>query len=171
MPRPLRIGVVSPFLDKTHGTERCVAEHVERLARCHECQIVLYCNQVADIALFSDQPNFLTGQIVWRKVPAIPGPQLIRYSWWFFANWFVRWWDRHTDRFTPDILYSPGINCLDGDVISVHIVFAEFYARVREQSALSRNPIASWPRLLHRKVYYRLIMAVERSTIGGSRLL
>jgi glycosyltransferase involved in cell wall biosynthesis len=162
MPRPLRIGVVSPFLDKTHGTERCVAEQVERLAHRHACQIVLYCNDVTDIALSSEQSNFPIGQIMWRKVPAIPGPQLIRYSWWFLANWFVRSLDRRLNRFTPDILYSPGINCLDADVISVHIVFAEFYARVRKQLVLFRNPIVSWPLLLHRKVYYRLIMALER---------
>jgi len=161
MARPLRIGVVSPFLDKIHGTERCVAEQVERLARCYSCQIVLYCNEVADVVLFCKDPNFPNVQITWRKVPAIPGPQLIRYSWWFFANWFVRQLDRHTDRFTPDILYSPGINCLDADVMSVHIVFAEFYARVREQLAWLRNPLSSWPRLLHRKLYYWLIMALE----------
>jgi UDP-glucose:(heptosyl)LPS alpha-1,3-glucosyltransferase len=170
MARPLRIGVVSPFLDKTHGTERCVAEQVERLARCHACQIVLYCNEVADITLFSNEPNFPNGQITWRKVPAIPGPQLIRYSWWFFANWFVRGLDRHTDRFTPDILYSPGINCLGADVISVHIVFAEFYARVREQLAWLRNPISSWPRLLHRKLYYWLIMTLEGVIYRGDQV-
>ena len=161
MARPLNIGVVSPFLDKTHGTERSVSEQVERLARGHVCQIVLYCNEVADLALFREKANFPNSQITWRKVPAIPGPQLIRYIWWFIANSFVRWLDRHTDRFTPDILYSPGINCVDADVISVHIVFAEFYARVRAQLALSRNPLSSWPRLLHRKLYYRLIMALE----------
>ena len=31
MARPLRIRIVSPFIDETHGTERCVAEQVERL--------------------------------------------------------------------------------------------------------------------------------------------
>jgi len=161
MARPLRIGVVSPFLDKTHGTERCVSEQVARLARCHACEIVLYCNEVRDIALSSDETKSRNGQITWRKVPAIRAPQLIRFSWWFIANHIVRWLDRRSGRFEPDVLYSPGINCLDADVISVHIVFAEFHLRVRKRLALFCNPIASWPRLLHRRVYYRLIMALE----------
>jgi glycosyltransferase involved in cell wall biosynthesis len=161
MDRPLRIGVVSPFLDKTHGTERCVAEQVERLARDHGCEIVMYCNHVRGVALSSEEQVSGNGRISWRKVPDVPGPQLIRYSWWFLANHFVRWWDRQSGKFTPDLLFSPGINCLDANVISVHIVFAEFYAQVREQLALLRNPISSWPRLLHRRVYYRLIMVLE----------
>ena len=30
MPDRLRIAIVSPFVDKQHGTERCIAEQVER---------------------------------------------------------------------------------------------------------------------------------------------
>jgi UDP-glucose:(heptosyl)LPS alpha-1,3-glucosyltransferase len=60
------------------------------------------------------------------------------------------------------LLYSPGINCLDADVISVHIVFAKFYERVRPDLALRWNPPIVWPRILHRRLYYRLIMALER---------
>lgn len=161
MARLLRIGVVSPFLDKSHGTERCVAEQVERLAHDYACEIVVYCNEVRDIALSSEHYDSPNGRIAWRKVPDVPGPQLIRFTWWIVANHIVRWLDRHRGSFTPDVLYSPGINCLDADVMSVHIVFAEFHARVREQLALHCNPISSWPRLLHRRVYYRLIMALE----------
>lgn len=160
MERPLRIGVVSPFLDKAHGTERCVAEQVERLARDHLCEIVVYCNEVRDIE-FSSEEQGSPGRITWRKVPDVPGPQLIRFSWWMLANHIVRWWDRHSGRFTPDLVFSPGINCLDANVISVHIVFAEFHARVREQLSFRGSPILSWPRLLHRRMYYRLIMALE----------
>jgi glycosyltransferase involved in cell wall biosynthesis len=160
--RPFRIGVVSPFLDKTHGTERCVVEQIERLARDHACEIVVYCNDVRDLALSREEQDSKGGRITWRKVPNVPGPQLIRFSWWILANHLVRWWDRRSGEFTPDLLYSPGINCLDANMISVHIVFAEFHARVREQLMLRRNPIVSWPRLLHRRVYYRLIMALER---------
>ena len=161
MNRPLRIAVVSPFLDKTHGTERCVAEQVERLARDHACEVVVYCNAVRDIALSSDVRDPASGRLTWRKVPGVPGPQLLRFCWWMLANHIVRWRDRRSGRFTPDILFSPGINCLDADVISVHIVFAEFRARVRGQLALLHNPISSWPRLLHRRMYYRLIMSLE----------
>ncbi len=163
MTRPMRIGVVSPFLDKSHGTERCVAEQVERLARVHGCEIVVYSQNLADMSLSSDNQDCSSGRISWRKVWSIPGPHLIRFAWWFVVNHIVRWSDRHTGRFTPDLdlLYSPGINCLDADVVSVHIVFAEFYARVRKDLALLHNPFRSWPRLLHRKLYYQLIMALE----------
>ena len=161
MAHPLQIGVVTPFLDKAHGTERCVAEQVERLARDFACEIVVYCNTIKDITLSSNGDYASNGSITWRKVPVIPGPQLVRFAWWIVANHIVRWLDRYRGRFEPDILYSPGINCLDADVISVHIVFAEFHTRVRKRLALFCNPIASWPRLLHRRAYYRLIMALE----------
>ena len=162
MAPPLRIAVVSPFLDKRHGTERCVAEQVEILARDHGCQMVLYCQNVTDINLSNEEKESSLGRITWRKVPSIPGPHLIQFTWWFLANHMVRWADRRKDRFTPDIVYSPGPNCFDADVIGVHIVFAEFYAQVRKQLRLLNHPFKSWPRLLHRKAYYQLAIALER---------
>jgi UDP-glucose:(heptosyl)LPS alpha-1,3-glucosyltransferase len=45
--------------------------------------------------------------------------------------------------------------------ISVHIVFASFRERVKNILRLSRNPILSWPRIIHRRLYYRLIAALE----------
>jgi glycosyltransferase involved in cell wall biosynthesis len=62
----------------------------------------------------------------------------------------------------PDLLYSPGINCLDGDVIVVHIVFHKFYERARPELALNRVPLQSWPRLIHRKLHNKLVMFLER---------
>jgi UDP-glucose:(heptosyl)LPS alpha-1,3-glucosyltransferase len=60
------------------------------------------------------------------------------------------------------LVYSPGINCLDADAITVHIVFHEFYARVRGELKLLKVPFKKWPVTLHRKMYYKLIMALER---------
>jgi len=128
-----------------------VAEQVERLAETYE--IHLYSTRVEDMDL--------TG-IVWRRIPALPGPHLVNYLWWFGANHLWRWWDRRFHGFAPDVVYSPGINCLDADVISVHIVFAEFYRRVKEELSLRCNPLRAWPRLAHRRVYYGLIQALER---------
>src|SRR5437762_8396703 len=144
------IAVVSPFLDKRHGTERCVAEQVERLA--YEYEIHLYSTRVEDIDL---------SRIVWRRIPALPGPHLINYLWWFGVNHLWRWWDRRLHGLVPDLIYSPGINCVDADVISVHIVFAEFYRRVKKELSWRCNPIAAWPQLIHRRLYYRLIRALE----------
>jgi UDP-glucose:(heptosyl)LPS alpha-1,3-glucosyltransferase len=59
-------------------------------------------------------------------------------------------------------VYTPGINCFDADVISVHIVFARFYELVRNELMLRRNPVASWPRLIHRRMYYSLIRMLEK---------
>ncbi len=108
------IAVVSPFLDKHHGTERCVAEQIERLALDYEVHI--YSHRVEEMDLSS---------IVWHHVPALPGPHLFAYGWWFLANQLWRWWDRQFRGFNPALVYSPGVNCFDADVISVHAVFAE----------------------------------------------
>ena len=111
--------------------------------------------------------------IVWHKVSDIPGPHLLKYLWWFFANQLLRWQDKRSGRVLPDLVYSPGINCLDADVIVVHIVFHGFYAQVRSELRLRRVPIKNWPRLLHRKLYYKLIMFLERKVYRkpGVRLI
>jgi glycosyltransferase involved in cell wall biosynthesis len=129
----------------------CLAEQLERLAG--EYEIHLYSMRVEDVDL---------GQIHWHRVPALPGPHLVGYLWWFAANSIVRWWDRRHRRLTPDLIYSPGINCLDADIISVHIVFAEFHRQVEKKLHLLSNPIASWPLLIHRLIYYGLARALER---------
>jgi UDP-glucose:(heptosyl)LPS alpha-1,3-glucosyltransferase len=41
-------------------------------------------------------------------------------------------------------------------------VFHEFYARVRPELALLKLPVTKWPVTLHRKLYYKLIMTLER---------
>lgn len=144
-----RIAVVSPFIDKRHGTERRVAEFISRLAGEYEFHI--YSNRVEDVDL---------SQVVWHRVPALPAPHLIAYLWWFAANHICRWRDRARG-IVPDVVYSPGINCLDADAVSVHILFADFYRRVADQLRLSRNPLPAWPRLIHRRLYYALIAALE----------
>ena len=151
MPPKPRIAVVSPFLDKRHGTEMCLAELLERLAG--EYEIHLYSTRVEDVDL---------SQIHWHRVPSLPGPHLLSYLWWLAANSIARWWNRMYDGLTPDLIYSPGINCLDADVISVHIVFAEFHQQVEKKLRLLSNPVASWPLLIHRRIYYGLAEALER---------
>jgi UDP-glucose:(heptosyl)LPS alpha-1,3-glucosyltransferase len=47
-------------------------------------------------------------------------------------------------------------------VIVVHIVFHEFYRRVKSELVLLNLPVRSWPRALHRKLYYKLCMFVEQ---------
>jgi UDP-glucose:(heptosyl)LPS alpha-1,3-glucosyltransferase len=150
MPKP-RIAVVSPFVDKRHGTERRVAECIQRLA--NEYDIHVYSNRVEDVDL---------DKVVWRRIPALPGPHVFAYLWWFLANHLWRWRDRWFRGFVPEVVYSPGINCLDAHAISVHAVFARLRESVREEVRLSRNPVKTWPQLIHRRIYYRLIQFLER---------
>ncbi len=141
----------SPFIDKKHGTERQIAECLARLAS--EYEFHLYSSRVEDVEL---------DRIVWHRVPALPGPHLLGYVWWFAANYIQRWWDSRFRGVQPDLVYSPGINCLDAEVISVHIIFARLRERLRGELRLPGNPIAAWPRIVHRRVYYRLIQAIEQ---------
>ena len=47
----MRIAVISPFVDRQHGTERAVAELVDHLAADHKDEIELYAQRVSDINL------------------------------------------------------------------------------------------------------------------------
>jgi glycosyltransferase involved in cell wall biosynthesis len=161
----LRLAVVSPFLDRQHGTELCVVEQIERLARKDHWSIELYSQKVSQLngvrpasAVSPNEPHVIR----WHQVSDIPGPHLLKYLWWFLANYWQRWWDRRSGRVRPDLVYSPGINCPDADVIVVHIVFHEFYERVRSELALHRLPLQMWPRVIHRKLYYKLATFLER---------
>lgn len=145
------LAVVSPSVDQQHGTERNVAEWLARLAPVFE--IHLYSQSVEDLDL---------NEVAWHKIPKLPGPHLFNYVWWFAANHLWRAWDRRFRGLSPDIVFSPGINCLDADAISVHIVFAEYLRRNEPSLRFRGHSPSDWPRLLHRKVYYALIAGLER---------
>jgi len=162
----LRIAVVSPFVDKQHGTERVLAELLERLAARHHAAIHLYTQRVRDLPFSSStrssSKDLALGKIVWHKVSRVPGPHLVQFLWWYFANRFARWRDKKFRGLTPDLLYSPGINAPDADAITVHIVFHALYEQVRPELSLSSDSPLHWPRTIHRILYYRLIMLLER---------
>jgi len=146
-----RLAVVTPFLDKNHGTELHVAEWITYLAESFEIHI--YSQRVKDVDL---------GKTPWHRIPKLPGPHLFNYLWWFCANHLWRVFDCYFRGLRYDLVFSPGINCLDPDVMSVHIVFAEYAGKNREANRFSRHPVRDWPRLLHRKLYYQLIIFLER---------
>lgn len=152
-----RLAVVSPFLDKRHGTEMCLAQQLEQLANKYE--IHLYSTHVEDVDL---------SQIDWHRVPALPGPHLVGYIWWLAANSIVRWWDLRHAGLKPDLIYSAGINCFDADIISVHIVFTEFHRQVEKELRFQNNAFTAWPRLVHRRLYYLLVEALERRIYARS---
>jgi len=185
---PTRLAVVSPFLDRRHGTERRVVELVERLARDYGYEIHLYSQRVRDVAGVERFKSFRAaregtqkgieteierdrlpgaGRVLWHKLPRIPGPHMINYLWWFVSNHLWRWWDRRFRGGKCDLVYTPGINCLDADVASVHIMFSELYRQVQNDLKLRANPLRAWPRIIHRRLYYRLIMALEGVVYSG----
>lgn len=169
----MRLAVVSPFLDRQHGTEMCIIEQIERLARLEDWRIELYSQNVSQLSgvrpaseVCQDSP----GVIPWHKVSDIPGPHLLKFLWWFFANHWQRWRDRRSGRVRPDLVYTPGTNCLDADVIMIQIVFHAFYEQARSELALRRVPLRTWPRLIHRKLYYKLIIFLERQIYRDPRV-
>jgi UDP-glucose:(heptosyl)LPS alpha-1,3-glucosyltransferase len=154
--------VVSPFLDRRHGTERCIVEQLERFIKEPGAEIHLYSQRVEDVAGVVFYPASPSGSIVWHRVPRLPGPHILGYIWWFVANHFQRWWDKRIHGLKFDLVYSAGINALDADFISIHVLFSEFYWRVRPRLRLRNVPISRWPLILHRRFYYRLICFLER---------
>ncbi len=165
MPRPSRprIAVLSPFIDKRHGTERCIAEQVERLAKNYE--IHLYSSRVADLDLTN---------IVWHRVWIPPGPHLLGFLWWLFANRLRRWWHRLRG-FRPDLIYSPGINCLDADLISVHVLFANVRRQNNRRQLSTAQDAANIPsrsllQSLHLRIYYWFLSALEKKVYSDKQV-
>lgn len=162
----MRLAVVSPFVDRRHGTERALAELLERLAGDYDCEIHLYSQRVEDLKLenskLTSSPRH--GAIFWRKVPSISGPYLFQFCGWLVLNKIWRLWDRWARRVRCDLLFSPGINCFDADVILVHAIFH----RLAEMAELSQG---SGLRGLHRKAYYRLLCFLERKIYGDGRVV
>lgn len=150
-----RLAVVSPFLDKRNGTERIAVEWITRLQ--DSFAIHLYSQSVEDLDLTN---------IVWHKIPKLPGPHLVNFLWWFLANHLWRAWDRQIHGLRYDLVYSPGVNCLNADVVSVHIIFAEYLQRIGSNASPSKS--ISWPIRLHRKLYYRICRFLEKQVYTNS---
>jgi len=161
----LRIAVVSPFLDRRHGTERCIVEQIERFLKEPDCEIHVYSQSIQDFEVVpfkaSSPLTPPSRKAIWHRIPSLPGPHLFNFLWWYFANQALRWIQRNFHSLRFDLVFSPGINCSDADAIVVHIVFHEYFRLVRDELRLRGAPLSSWPILIHRILYYRLIMALE----------
>ncbi len=147
-----RLAVVSPFLDKSHGTERIAVEWIAQIAGEFDVHIYSQARRRSGpvdghLASHSETsgPAHREFSVVVQREPSLArlGPSRSRIS--------------ITTSYTV-----PGVNCLDADAVSVHIVFAEFLRRVRPELAFARNPLRAWPLLLHRRLYYRLVIALEK---------
>src|SRR5260370_8278391 len=126
--RAPRIEVVSQFIDKRHGTERNVGECVQRLAG--EYEIHVYSNHVEDVDL---------SRITWHRIPALPGPHLFAFLWWFAANHFCRWRDRLICGRTPGAVFSPARHSLDPAALFFHSVFSPLRVHLTKHLPLHTN--------------------------------
>ena len=169
----MRIAVISPFLDRSHGTERVIIEQLENFPADPGTQIHIYAQRVRDlrgITLYKYvRGTKPTDRLLWHKVPSIPGPHLLQFIFWFFANWICRWWDAKHRHLNYDLVYSPGINATDADALAVHVVFHEFYRQVLPELSLRKTAVIHWPRLIHRRLYYQLIMRLEKKVYKNPR--
>jgi len=167
----VRIAAVSPFVDRSHGTERALAELLERLARKEHCEIHLYAQRVAGLALA--QPGAAgsqnSGAIIWHKVPSIRGPHLVQFLAWLFLNSICRKWNRAIHGLRFDLVVSPGINCLDANLVIVHALFHRLRELARDQPADSANP--GFLRRFHRRAYYALLAGMERRIYADPKVL
>jgi len=159
----LRLAVVSPFVDRCHGTERALAELLDRLARTYQCEIHLYANRVEDLSVNHSggvlSPG--TGEIFWHRVPSVPGPHLLQFFCWFYLNRLWRWAHAFFRRTSFDLVLSPGINCSDADVVIVHALFHRLRELLQEKAITSSGGIGMLSRI-HRRAYYALLTRLER---------
>jgi glycosyltransferase involved in cell wall biosynthesis len=168
----LRITVVTPFLDRRHGTERALAEQLERLVRQYQCEVHLYAQTVEDLEI--DDPNTpdqaKQGKLIWHRVPSLRGPHFVQFCWWLLCSGFLRKWSS-SDRGPSqgDVVLSAGINCLDAEVIVVHAVFYRLYELLAQEVPM-RALRAGFFRRLHRAAYYRLLMTLENRIYADSRI-
>ncbi len=158
----MRVAVISPFVDHQHGTERAVAELLERLATYHD-KVHLYAQRAADLSLGDSQTVEESGGILWHRVGKFPGPHVIGFLGWLLLNYRARRKDSSNAKTKPDIVFSPGINALDADVIQVHAIFHRL-AELQPSSSVTGL------RALHRKLYYALLCALERRIYCNTRV-
>ena len=146
-----RIAVISPFLDKRHGSERVIAEWLSHLPG--EFEIHVYAQRIEDMD---------RSKIVWHRISKLPGPHLLNFLWWLAAVRLRIAWDRRFGGLRHDLIFSSGANYSGADVVCVHIVFARYVLQVGPEMRFLRTPVWHWPRLLHRRLYYRVVTWMER---------
>jgi glycosyltransferase involved in cell wall biosynthesis len=149
--RKIRLAVVSPFLDKRHGSERIIIEWLSHLP--DEFEIHVYSQYVEDFDL---------SKFSLHRIPKLPGPHLFNFVWWIAANRFCRYCDVQFRNFRYDLIFSSGANCLDADAICVHIVFAEHIRRILRELIFVRNRVWDWPLMFHRQLYYKIAAFIEK---------
>jgi glycosyltransferase involved in cell wall biosynthesis len=166
----LRLAVVSPFVDRRHGTERALAELLERLAAKEGCEIHLYAQRVEDVASAFGNGSGSTqrGTIHVHRIPSFPGPHLLKFLAWLFLNSIYRSWGHRVRGVQLDLVLSAGINCLDADVVIVHAFFHRLRNLAQTEEGDSANP--GLLRRLHRRAYYGFLARLERHIYSNPKV-
>jgi len=161
----MRVAVISPFVDRGHGTERAVAELVERLAANYGDQIDLYAQQVSDVKgiKLANEAAGAAGTVRWHPITKVRGPQLAGFPRWMLSNRRARRLNAMATGLDAEVVFSPGINAWDADVILVHAVF---HRLAELQSSRGNGSL----RGLHRRLYYRLLCGLERRIYRDPRV-
>jgi glycosyltransferase involved in cell wall biosynthesis len=173
----LRLAVVSPFVNRRHGTERALAELLERLARNYRCEIHLYAQAVEDLPVSDPRSarsaewsaRAAQGAIFWHKVPSVFGPHVLQFLAWILFNGFLRRWHTTFGGASYDFVLSPGINCLHPDIVIVHALFHRLKELAQEENKESGAQVGFFRRA-HRWAYYSLITALERRVYTDPRV-
>src|SRR5690242_16541281 len=103
----LRLAVISPFLDRQHGTELCLVEQIERFLPHRGCEVHIYAQSVRDLEVVPFSSNAVSGRAIWHRVPSLPAPHLFNFLWWYFANRALRWFHRSFRSLSYDVIFSP----------------------------------------------------------------
>lgn len=172
----MRIAAVSPFVDRRHGTERALAEVLERLSQDRGCEIHLYAQRVDDLHVkdpraaskSSDAQDRDEPVIYWHRVPSIGGPHLVQFLAWMLLNSWQRKWDTLFGR-RHDVVLSPGINCLHPNIVIVHVLFRRLRELARE-TAEAGPERSGFLRGMHRRLYYGLLTRLERRVYSNPRI-
>jgi glycosyltransferase involved in cell wall biosynthesis len=149
-------------VDRRHGTERALSELLERLAQKYGCEVHLYSERVEDLQVskFLAPGNGRDGAIFWHRVPTVRGPHLLRFISWVVLNTAMRWSHRVFQRISCDLVMSPGINCVDADVVIVHALFHRLWKLARVAGVDNPRRVG-FLRSKHRRAYYGLLTALE----------
>ena len=149
-------------MDRRHGTERALSELLERLALKYGCEVHLYSERVEDLQVskFLEAGNGRRGAIFWHRVPTVRGPHLLRFISWVVLNTAMRWSHRVFQRISCDLVMSPGINCVDADVVIVHALFHRLWKLARVAGVDNPHRVG-FLRSKHRRAYYGLLTALE----------
>jgi UDP-glucose:(heptosyl)LPS alpha-1,3-glucosyltransferase len=153
-----RLAVISPFLDKRHGSERIMVEWLTHLPG--EFEVHIYSERVEDLEPLKFR---------WHRIPKLPGPHLFSFLWWVAAVRLSIGWDRRLGSLQHDLVFSSGANYAGADVVCVHIIFADYVRQIETHLRLTRNPVWHWPRILHRRLYYAVVSSMERRCYTSSQ--